>query len=177
MRLYRKLLLFTLAAAVLPLTAVGFHLLASSERALRARIEEQQLQAARAAAELTWGDVEAVIAGLEGAARTWSPSRLREAELRGFLRVVLGISREVRAAAVRDQRGALPVPPEARSAGEPGPPPPPPASVEAFVRALPAEEARLAQGVPVVAPVFLGPEGRRQLALAVAPGGSGWVVG
>jgi signal transduction histidine kinase len=177
MRLYRKLLLFTLAAAVLPLTAVGFHLLASSERALRARIEEQQLQAARAAAELTWGDLEAVIAGLEGVAGTWSPSRLREAELRGFLRVVLRSSREVRAAAVMDERGALPVPPEARSAGEPGPPPPPPASVEAFVRALPAGEARLAQGVPVVAPVFLGPEGRRQLALAVAPGGSGWVVG
>ncbi len=177
MRLYRKLLLFTLAAAVLPLTAVGFRLLASSERALRARIEEQQLQAARAAAELVWRDLEAIIAGLEGIARTWSPSQLREVELRGFLRVVLRSSREVRAAAVVDRRGALPVAPETRSAGDPGPPPPLPAGVDAFVRALPAREARLAQGLPVVAPLILGTEGRRQLALAVAPGGSGWVVG
>jgi signal transduction histidine kinase len=176
MKLYRKLLLFALASAVLPLTAVGFHLLASAERSLRARIEERQILAARAAAELVWRDLEAVIAGLQGVAGTWAPSRLREPELRGFLRVMLRSSAEVRAAVVMDERGRLPVPAELRSGGEAGPPPPP-AIVDAFVRALPAREARLAQGLPVLAPVFLGSEGRSQLALAVAPAGSGWVVG
>ncbi len=176
MKLYRKLLLFTLAAAVLPLAAVGFHLLARSEAALRERIEEQELAAARAAAELTWYDVDGIIGGIEGVARTWSPSRLRAPELQGFLRVVLRGSREVRAAVVMDQRGALPVAPEVRAADDPDPPPSP-VSLDAFVRLLPAEEARLARGAPVVKPVVLGAEGRRQLALAVAPGGSGWVLG
>lgn len=176
MKLYLKLLLFTLAAAVLPLTAVGFHMLARSERALRERIEEQQLAAARAAAELAWRDLEGIIGGIDGLARSWNPSRLREPELRGFLRVVLRGSGEVRAAVVVDDRGAMPIAPEVRRASDVGPPPEP-ASVEAFVRLLPAEAARLAQGVPVAAPVFLGTEGRRQLALAVASGDSGWVVG
>ena len=175
MKLYRKLLLFALASAVLPLTAVGFHLLASAERSLRARIEERQILAARAAAELVWRDLEAVIAGLQGVAGTWAPSRLREPELRGFLRVVLRSSGEIRAAAVIDERGRLPVPAEVRPGGEAVPPPA--AIVEAFVRALPAREARLAQGLPVLAPLSLGSEGRSQLALAVAPAGSAWVVG
>ncbi|HEU4384748.1 MAG TPA: ATP-binding protein [Anaeromyxobacteraceae bacterium] len=177
MRLYRKLLLFALAAAVLPLSAVGFHLLASAEKSLRHRIEEQQRQAAQAGAELVWRDLQAVITGLQSAAGSWAPSRLGEAELTGFLRVVLRSSSEIRAAAVLDEVGRLPVPAQARSGGEGGAPPPPPMIVDAFVRALPAREARLAQGLPVVAPLLTATEGRSGLALAVAPAGSGWVVG
>ena len=177
MRLYRKLLLFTLAAAVLPLVAVGFHLLARAEGALRQRIEEQQLLAARTAAELAWRDLDGIISGIEVPARTWSPSRLGEPQLEGFLRVLLGSSQEVQAAVVVDDRGGLPVAPAARSPTDPGRPPPSPAAVEAFARLLPLDVARRNEGSPVVTPVMVGPEGRRQLALAVAPGASGWVVG
>ncbi len=177
MKLYRKLLLFTLAAAVLPLGAVGFHLLARAEAALRQRIEEQQLQAARAAAELAWRDLEAIIGGLEGLARTWSPSRLRPPELEGFLRVLLRSSRQVRAAVVLDERDAMPVAPAVRSDADSGPPSPALVTLDALARLLPAGEARRAGGLPVVTPVTLGLENRQQLALAVAPGESGWVVG
>ncbi|HZY04810.1 MAG TPA: ATP-binding protein [Anaeromyxobacteraceae bacterium] len=177
MKLYRKLLLFALAAAVLPLGAVGFHLLARAEGALRERIEEQQLLAARGAAELAWRDLEAIISGLEGLARTWSPSRLRSPELEGFLQVLLRGSRQIRAAAVLDGGGAMPVAPAVRSDAGPGPPPPAPATLEALARLLPAEEARRAGGLPVLRPVTLGSENRQQLALALAPGDAGWVVG
>ena len=53
MRLSQKLILFVLAAAVIPLSVAGFWLLNQSEVELSARLEREQTATALAAAEGT----------------------------------------------------------------------------------------------------------------------------
>ena len=53
LRLSQKLLLFVLAAAVIPLAFAGFWLLREAERELGSRLEREQRALAAAAAEAT----------------------------------------------------------------------------------------------------------------------------
>ena len=178
MRLYRKLLLYTLAAAVLPLTAVGFHLLATAEGTLRRRIQAQQITAARSAAELVGRDLDALFQDVRQLVETWQPGRLAPEELRGFLRVVVRSSPRVRASLLLDGKGKLLVDPVAAPGTETGRPLSP-AGLESFRLAVPEDVALAAEGELVVAPARRGPEedSRLVVALAVAGSGSTWVLG
>jgi signal transduction histidine kinase len=181
-KLYRKLLLFTVAAALLPLTAVGFNLLASAERALRDRIAEAQLAAAREAAEAVGRGLGETQALLEEAARTWQPARLSPDELRALPALLCRRSPRLQACGLFDADGRPVVAPVACGDAREGrgPPPMPGPAAEAFQASLPLALAHVAGGALVAAPRRTGPEGRPQLAVAMAmPGRAGatWIAG
>ncbi len=182
MKLYRKLLLFLLTAAVLPLVAVGFVLLARGERALSSRIADQQLATARALGELVGGDLDALLEGASGPLRTWSFSKLSEAELRGVLQVLCRQSAHIQAAALVDGRGAPVVPPVSSTEASPIPGHGllSATGLAAFLAAMPLRDALASPGSAVLSPTYAGPEGRTQLAMAVAVDGRAratWVIG
>jgi two-component system NtrC family sensor kinase len=182
LKLYRKLLLFLLAAAVLPLVAVGFVLLARAERALSSRIADQQLATARALGELVGGDLDALLDDVSGPLRTWSFSKLSEAELRGVLQVLCRQSPHIQAAALVDGRGAPVVPPVSSTEASPipGHAPLSATGLAAFLVALPLRDALASPGSAVLSPAYAGPEARAQLAMAVAVEGRAhatWVIG
>ncbi len=182
MKLYRKLLLFLLAAAVLPLVAVGFALLAGAERALSSRIADQQLATARALGELVSSDLEVLLDGVSGPLQTWRPSLLSAAELRGVLQVLCRQSIHIQAAALVAAGGSPVVAPVSSTEAEPipGHASLSPASLAAFLGALPVQDALASPGSTVLSPAYSGPEGRSQLALAIAVegrGGKPWVIG
>jgi two-component system NtrC family sensor kinase len=85
MRLYQQLVLFMLAATVLPLAVVGFYLLRESERELSRRILAEQRALASAAAERTAGELSAVIDALERTAAPFALDTLEPEELKGAL--------------------------------------------------------------------------------------------
>ena len=182
MKLYRKLLLFTVAAAVLPLTAVGFNLLDSAERALRDRIAQAQLAAAREAAEAVGRGLGETQALLGEAARTWQPARLTPEELRALPALLCLRSARVQACGIFDAGGRPVVPPVDCEGSREGRPPPPMSgpSALAFQALLPLAQALAAGGALVAAPRHLGAERLPQLAVAqTMPGrdGATWIAG
>ncbi len=181
MKLYRKLLLFTLAAALLPLSAVGFAVLAGAERALLVRIGAEQVATARGAAEQVGRDLEGLFDGVEGVVRTWHPGELSPAELRALPLVLCQRSPYLHAAALVDAGGAPVVPTVASTEGSPLPDRPAvsPAGLAAFLAAIPLTEALRRQGSLLLTPAYRGPEGRPQVILAKSlpgRGGQPWVV-
>lgn len=106
MTLARRLALFALAAAVVPLVGVAFTVLARSERALAARAAAEQAAAAHAAAEAIARDLGAAQDELGRAVSAWDPSRLDERELRAFLYLLTGQVTGASAAVAVDGRGA-----------------------------------------------------------------------
>ncbi len=182
MKLYRKLLLFLLAAAVLPLVAIGFVLLAGAERALSSRIADQQLATARALADLVGGDLSSLLDGVGGPLRTWRLPQLSGAEMRGVLQVLCRQSPYIQAAVLVDGTGSPVVPPvtSTDTVSVPGRAPLGATGVAAFVGALPLRDALSSPGSAVLSSAYRGPEGRAQLAMAVAVEGRAhatWVVG
>jgi signal transduction histidine kinase len=174
LKLYRKLVLFTLAAAVLPLTAVGFTALRGAEKALSARISVEQMASARRAADSLGRDLDTVFDHVRQLAVSWAIDRLTDPELTGFLRLLLGLSPHVASAALTEQSGRLVVPVvhSSRTAGDL-------AQEEAFLRQIPAREA-IAHGFPVLSPAFTVGDGQPRAALAFpvkGRGGRSWVVG
>jgi len=107
--LARRLVLFALAAAVLPLVGVAFAVLARSEQALASRAAEAQAQAARATAEGIGRDLDAARDELSRAVEAWDPSRLDEAELRAFLYLLTRQVASCSAAATVDAAGRVQV--------------------------------------------------------------------
>ncbi|MFZ5471693.1 MAG: sensor histidine kinase [Myxococcota bacterium] len=85
MRLYHKLVLFMLAATVLPLAVVGFWLLRQSERELSRRIGSEQRALAVAAADAVGAQLMAAINALARSADALDWSRANPEELRGGL--------------------------------------------------------------------------------------------
>jgi signal transduction histidine kinase len=181
-KLYRKLLLFTLAAALLPLTAVGFVLLARTQRALKEQIARQQIAATREIAELVSRDLEATEEIFGQAAATWQFARLSEEELRALPLFQCKRSSRVQAAGLFDAAGREVAPAVACATQGAGGDPPPMGSAELadFRAALPLREAAQARGNVMAAPVHSGPRRRPELALVQAVGGRGgavWIVG
>jgi len=181
LKLYRKLLLFTLAAALLPLTAVGFAVLAGAERALLVRIGAEQAATARGAAEQVGRDLENLFDGLEGVVQNWRPGELSSKELRALPLLVCRQSPHLHAVALVDAAGEPVVPPFAstEAAPLPGHPIVSEAGVTAFLAAIPREEAIGRHGALLLTPAYQGPEGRPQVVLARSlPGRDGkpWVV-
>ncbi|HEY3448343.1 MAG TPA: ATP-binding protein [Myxococcales bacterium] len=102
MRLYQKLVLFMLAAAVGPVAVVGFALLGRAQDELRSRITEQQLSVAVSAAELAARDVEEAVESLTRTASSIRWADLSGDERAGALRLLVGQSRHFVVASVID---------------------------------------------------------------------------
>jgi signal transduction histidine kinase len=109
-RLSQKLVLFVLAAAVLPLALGGFWVLKSAEAELAARLEREQRALAAAAAEAAGTQLSFALDGLAQAALLidWKAASAEEAS--GGLRLLAGQSALVVAAALVDPARAEAVP-------------------------------------------------------------------
>jgi C4-dicarboxylate-specific signal transduction histidine kinase len=177
--LYRKLVLFTLAAAVVPLSVVGFNLLRGAERALAERISAGQLATARAAAEQVGRELDAVLHAVGGTAESFELGALDRRELRSLMLLVFRHSAHLEAVAILDQRGREVVP--TLAGVRDGRAEPLRAETrEAFLRALPREEARAAGEALVLSAPFAEPDRRPRLAAALsvpAAAGERWTLG
>ncbi len=176
MRLYQKLVLFMLAAAVGPVAVVGFSLLASAESELRARIGAQQAATAAAAAQQAGRDIDE---GVETLVRAAGPIRWRELdpqERAGALRLLLQQSRHFSAAVLLDSSGAELLPAVLRPSKDEahdGRPPQPP-DLTAFRAAVPlAALANAGPGAVAMSPPYARPGEGSAAALAVAVDGAG----
>ncbi|RKI47103.1 HAMP domain-containing protein [Corallococcus sp. AB004] len=105
MRLYQQLVLFMLAATVLPLAIVGFLLLSRSEHALAQRIDEQQRALATATAEAVEASLMEVVNGLARSAELLPWERATAEEVRGMLMLLYGQSTSVSAVIQADANG------------------------------------------------------------------------
>jgi signal transduction histidine kinase len=101
----RRLALFAVAAAVLPLVGVAFAVVARSETALARRALQEQGASARAGGEAIARDLLRVQEDLGRALDAWNPSRLDEAELRALLFLLTRQVPDASAAAAIDARG------------------------------------------------------------------------
>ncbi|AKF82310.1 histidine kinase [Myxococcus fulvus 124B02] len=105
MRLYQQLVLFMLAATVLPLAAVGFLLLSRAEAELVARIDAEQRTQAAAAAEAVGSTLMEVVDALARSAELIDWQAATEAETVGGLRLLYGQSQAVSAVLKLDAQG------------------------------------------------------------------------
>ncbi|HSM93073.1 MAG TPA: ATP-binding protein [Anaeromyxobacteraceae bacterium] len=119
MTLARKLALFAVAAAVLPLVGVAFSVVARSERALARRAVEEQGAAARAGAEAVARDLLRVQEDLGRALEAWNPTHLDREELEALLFLLTRQVPDASAAAAVDAAGHAQVW-GARGADDPG---------------------------------------------------------
>jgi hypothetical protein len=103
--LARKLALFVVAAAVLPLVGVAFSVVAGSERALARRVLDEQGAAARAGAEAIARDLLRVQEDLGRVLDTWNPSHLDAVEIRALLYLLTRQLPDASAAAAIDAAG------------------------------------------------------------------------
>ena len=123
MRLYQQLVLFMLAATVLPLAAVGFLLLSRAEAELVARIDAEQRTQASAAAEAVGARLMEVVEALARSAELFDWQAATEAETVGGLRLLYGQSPAVSAVLKLDAQGrplGAPVFPPGGVEGHPG---------------------------------------------------------
>jgi two-component system NtrC family sensor kinase len=109
-RLSQKLVLFVLAAAVIPLAVGGFWVLRRAELELSVRLEREQRALAAASAEAAGTQVSSALDGLAQAAGLidWRAATADEAS--GGLRLLAGQSSLLVAAALVDPTRAQPVP-------------------------------------------------------------------
>ncbi|RJS24894.1 two-component sensor histidine kinase [Corallococcus sp. H22C18031201] len=105
MRLYQQLVLFMLAATVLPLAAVGFLLLSRAEAELAARIDAEHRALAAATAEAVATSLMEVVNGLARSAEMIDWERATAEESRGGLALLYGQSPTVSAVLKLDAQG------------------------------------------------------------------------
>ena len=119
MRLSEKLILFVLAAAIVPLTLVAFGLLRQSERELTTRITEQQRAVAAAAAEEAGNQIMSAINGLASSAAVIDWQQASPEEAQGGLKLLMAQSDLIAAVALHDpaRAAARPAPRRTRTAG------------------------------------------------------------
>ena len=170
MRLYQKLVLFMLVAAVGPVAVVGFALLGNAEKELRARITEAQLAGAATAADLAARDVDEAV---ESLSRTAAPIRweaLSTEEKQGALQLLVGQSRHFAAAMLLDGKGR-----ELAPAALPGKEK---LDFKPLLAALPFAELKdAAPGTVAMSGVFARwGWSAAALGMSVAGEGEGWVV-
>ncbi|GMU01427.1 hypothetical protein KH5H1_55470 [Corallococcus caeni] len=143
MRLYQQLILFMLAATVLPLAIVGFLLLSRSEQALAQRIDDQQRELATATAEAVEASLMEVVNGLARSAELLPWERATPDEVRGMLLLLYGQSTTVSAVIQVDANGQ-PLGPAVFRSAEPLERHPAfdPANVPQLAHAVPVEQFR-----------------------------------
>ncbi|MBS1148411.1 MAG: Sensor histidine kinase [Myxococcaceae bacterium] len=106
MRLSQQLILFMLAAAVLPLSGVGFWLLQRSEAELSVRLEHEQRGVAEAAAEGAAAQLMGAINGISSSAGLIDWRSVSAEEARGGLQLLAAQSELIAAVALVDPRRA-----------------------------------------------------------------------
>ncbi|RKH56888.1 two-component sensor histidine kinase, partial [Corallococcus llansteffanensis] len=105
MRLYQQLILFMLAATVLPLAAVGFLLLSRAEAEVVSHIDDKQRALASATAEAVGTNLMEVVNGLARSAELIDWERATPDELRGGLALLYGQSPTISAVLGVDAQG------------------------------------------------------------------------
>jgi len=105
MRLYQQLILFMLAATVLPLAAVGFSLLSKAETELTQGIVSEQRLIAEATAESVSGELMKTVDALARSAELFDWEHISPEEFRGGLKLLYGQAPAVSAVLWLDARG------------------------------------------------------------------------
>ncbi len=174
MRLYQQLILFMLAATVLPLAIVGFLLLSRAEAELAERIAAEQRALAVATAESVDASLMKTVDAMALVAESFDWESLTEEESRGALSLVYRQSSAVSAVMRLDAEG--------RPLGEAvfstreieGHPSFDPASVEGLARAVPVQPLRRGdKGDAALGRVYShAPSGRAAVAVAIKLGPS-----
>lgn len=106
MKLYQQLVLFMLAATVLPLAAVGFLLLSRAEAALSERVEAEQRALALSVADGAASEVMKTVDAVARSAELIDWRMASEEETRGGLALLYGQSPELSAVVKVDATGA-----------------------------------------------------------------------
>jgi two-component system NtrC family sensor kinase len=167
MRLYQQLVLFMLAATVLPLAGVGFWLLGSSERALVDRIAREQVADAQAQAERSATSLMGPVDALGRAAEAIDWLRATPEERKGGLSLLYQQSPLVAATVLVDAGGKVVDGPVFAEDGSEHPRFSA-AGVAPLVAAVPVEPLRDgARGQVALSPAFVGPDGHAAFALAI----------
>ncbi|MCP3137479.1 sensor histidine kinase [Pyxidicoccus xibeiensis] len=142
MRLYQQLVLFMLAATVLPLAAVGFLLLSRAEAELAARIDAEQRAQASATAEAVSASLMEVVDALARSAELIDWESASEAETVGGLRLLYGQSTAVSAVLKLDAEGRPLGSPVFRPQASDGHPAFRAEALERLVRSMPVQTLR-----------------------------------
>ncbi|AEI67952.1 sensor histidine kinase [Corallococcus macrosporus] len=169
MRLYQQLVLFMLAATVLPLAAVGFLLLSRAEAELAARIDAEQRAQATATAESVGATVMEVVDALARSAELIDWQAASDAETQGALRLLYGQSPAVSAVLKLDAEGRPLGAPVFRARAFDGHPAFSPDSVDRLVRSIPVQTLRGGgKGQAALGSAYVhAEEGRSAVAVAV----------
>ncbi len=119
MRLSQQLILFMLAAAVLPLSGVGFWLLQRSEAELSVRLEHEQRAVAEAAAEGAAAQLMGALNGISTSAGLFDWRTISADEASGGLRLLLAQSELIAAVGLHDPARPAPLAPARGDATHP----------------------------------------------------------
>ena len=142
MRLYQQLVLFMLAATVLPLAAVGFLLLSRAEAELAHRIDAEQRAQATATAEAVSASLMEVVDALARSAELIDWESASDAETVGGLRLLYGQSLAVSAVLKLDAEGRPQGAPVFRAQSVDGHPAFQSEGLEQWVRSVPVQTLR-----------------------------------
>jgi signal transduction histidine kinase len=143
MKLYQQLILFMLAATVLPLAAVGFLLLSRAEAELAARIDAEQRILASSTAESVSAELMKTVDALARSAELFNWQTISPEELRGGLQLLYGQSPAVSAVLHLDADGKPQGPPVFRDDPESEHPGFDPREVDTLAQAVPVKALRL----------------------------------
>ncbi|WNG56921.1 HAMP domain-containing protein [Archangium gephyra] len=172
MRLYQQLILFMLAASVLPLAAVGFLLLSRSEAALAGRILSEQRVIAETTAESASSELMKTVDALARSAELFNWESITPEEFQGGLQLLYGQSPAVSAVLHLDAQGIPRGPPVYQAAGDSEHPGFEPSATQALARAVPVQTLRRGnKGQAALGRVYAhGLSGRAAVAVAVKLG-------
>ena len=169
MRLYQQLVLFMLAATVLPLAAVGFALLHRAERELVWRIDSRQHVVAESTADSVSVELMKTVDALARSAELFDWQGISPEEFQGGLRLLYGQSPAVSAVLRLDAEGQLQGEPVFQTQGALDHPGFEPASAATLARSVPVRALRLGnKGQAALGRVYEhAPSGQAAVAVAV----------
>ncbi|PTL85243.1 sensor histidine kinase [Vitiosangium sp. GDMCC 1.1324] len=169
MRLYQQLILFMLAATVLPLAAVGFLLLSRAEAELAERIVSEQRVVAEATAESVSMELMKTVDALARSAELFNWESITPEEFQGGLQLLYGQSPSVSAVLHLDAQGKPRGAPVFQASGESDHPGFDPTATTALARAVPVETLRRGnKGQAALGRVYAhAPSGQAAVAVAV----------
>ncbi|WNG46552.1 HAMP domain-containing protein [Archangium minus] len=169
MRLYQQLILFMLAATVLPLAAVGFMLLSRAEAELTERIVSEQRVLAEATAESVSVELMKTVDALARSAELFNWESITPEEFQGGLQLLYGQSPAVSAVLHLDAQGNPRGTPVFQQFGEGEHPGFDPSATLALAQAVPVQSLRRGnKGQAALGRVYAhAPSGRAAVAVAV----------
>jgi two-component system, NtrC family, sensor kinase len=172
MRLYQQLVLFMLAATVLPLAAVGFLLLSRAEAELAGRIVSEQRVIAESTAESASSELMKTVDALARSAELFNWESITPEEFQGGLQLLYGQSPAVSAVLHLDAQGNPRGAPVFQAAGDSEHPGFEPSPTQALARAVPVQTLRRGnKGQAALGRVYAhAPSGRAAVAVAVKLG-------